>query len=58
MAGEAQGRTRDDQVTFYRNVGNQGLQFSSVAQVVHRRALERGVGQQLPSEWFLQDVRE
>ena len=58
MSGKAQGRTHDDQITFYRNVGNQGLQFSSVAQVVYRKAVERGIGQQLPTEWFLQDVRD
>jgi alanine dehydrogenase len=58
MSGKAEGRTRDDQVTFYRNVGNQGLQFSSVAQVVYRKALEQGIGQRLPTEWFLQNIRD
>ena len=58
MAGEAPGRIRDDQVTFYRNVGNQGLQFSAVGQVVHRKAVAAGIGRVLPTEWFLQDVRD
>lgn len=58
MAGEVAGRTRDDQVTFYRNVGNQGLQFSAVGQVVYRKAVAAGVGHRLPTEWFLQDIRD
>jgi alanine dehydrogenase len=58
MTGQAEGRTRDSQITFYRNVGNQGLQFSSVGQVVYRKAVESGVGRKLPTEWFLQDIRD
>lgn len=58
MCGEVTGRTSREQVTFYRNVGNQGLQFSSVAQVVYRKAVDAGVGRTIPTEWFLQDVRD
>jgi alanine dehydrogenase len=58
MAGEAPGRTSADQVTFYRNVGNQGLQFSAVGQVVYRKAVAAGVGHRIPTEWFLQDIRD
>ncbi len=58
MAGTVPGRTSDDQVTFYRNVGNQGLQFSAVGQVVYRKAVAAGVGHQIPTEWFLQDIRD
>ena len=58
MAGEVPGREREDQITFYRNVGNQGLQFSAVGQVVYRKAREAGVGRELPTEWFLQDIRD
>jgi alanine dehydrogenase len=53
-----QGRTSGDQVTFYRNVGNQGLQFSAVAQVVYRKVIEQGLGREIPTEWFLQDIRD
>lgn len=58
MAGKAEGRTREEQITFYRNVGNQGLQFSSVGQVVYRKAVEAGVGREIPTDWFLQDIRD
>ena len=52
------GRTDSDQVTAYINVGNQGLQFASVGDVVYRKALENGLGRELPTEWFLQDIRD
>ena len=52
------GRTNRDQVTFYRNVGNQGLQFSSVGAVVYKICKERGLGHEIPTEWFLQDIRD
>lgn len=56
--GAASGRTQRDQITFYRNGGNQGLQFSSVGGWVYAQARRRNVGREIPSEWFLQDVRD
>ncbi len=58
ISGRCKGRTSRDQVTFYRNVGNQGLQFSSVGGWVYARALETGKGRTIPTEWFLQDIRD
>jgi alanine dehydrogenase len=58
VSGKAAGRTSDDQVTFYRNVGNQGLQFSSVGGLVYRLAKQRGLGQEIPTDLFLQDIRD
>ncbi|MEC8623094.1 MAG: ornithine cyclodeaminase family protein, partial [Pseudomonadota bacterium] len=52
------GRTDDNQITYYHNIGNQGLQFSSVGGLVYEKAKEAGVGRQLPTEWFLQDIRD
>ncbi len=50
--------TRDGEVTFYRNVGNQGLQFSAVGALVYTKAKELGLGREIPTEWFLQDIRD
>jgi hypothetical protein len=36
----------------------QGLQFSAVGGHVWRLCMERGLGRQLPREWFLQDIRD
>jgi ornithine cyclodeaminase/alanine dehydrogenase-like protein (mu-crystallin family) len=58
VTGKCQGRTGRDQVTFYRNVGNQGLQFSSVGGFVYAQAVKAGKGRSIPTEWFLQDIRD
>lgn len=58
VTGRCQGRTGRDQVTFYRNVGNQGLQFSAVGGWVYAEALRTGKGRLIPTEWFLQDIRD
>jgi ornithine cyclodeaminase/alanine dehydrogenase-like protein (mu-crystallin family) len=57
IAGTRPGRASDNQITFYHNFGNQGLQFACVGGLVYERAIEQGLGKSLPDEWFLQDVR-
>src|SRR6266545_2503309 len=51
------GRTSADQITLYLNGGNQGLQFAAVGSIVYRKCREQGLGRELPTEWFLQDIR-
>jgi alanine dehydrogenase len=58
VTGKVMGRTNDTQVTFYHNLGNQGLQFSAVGGLVYRKAKAAGVGREFPTEWFLQDIRD
>jgi alanine dehydrogenase len=58
VTGNCPGRTSSDQITFYRNVGNQGLQFSSVGGWVYELAKQRKLGREIPTEWFLQDIRD
>ena len=58
ITGKAPGRTSDDQITFYHNLGNQGLQFSSVGGLVYRKAKAAGLGREFPTEWLLQDIRD
>lgn len=58
VSGKAKGRTSRDQITFYRNVGNQGLQFSSVGGWVYEQARARKMGREIPTEWFLQNIRD
>ena len=58
IADPSLGRTSREQVTFYRNVGNQGLQFSSVGGHVYKTCIERKLGKEIPTDWFLQDIRD
>lgn len=58
VGGTAPGRSSETEITFYQNVGNQGLQFASVGGLVYRKALAEGRGRTMPTEWFLQDIRD
>ena len=58
MAGKLKGRTERNQVTFFANSGTQGLQFASTAGYVVREAKRRGLGQEIPTSWLLQDIRD
>jgi alanine dehydrogenase len=48
VSGKCKGRTSRDQITFYRNVGNQGLQFSAVGGWVYAQALNNRKGREVP----------
>ena len=57
LAGHAPGRTGPGQVTQYRPVGNWGLQFAACGALAYREAKARGLGRTLPTEWFLQTIK-
>jgi alanine dehydrogenase len=57
ISGAAPGRADDRQITEYRPVGNWGLQFASCGALAYRRAVARGLGRRLPTEWFTQSIR-
>jgi ornithine cyclodeaminase/alanine dehydrogenase-like protein (mu-crystallin family) len=54
--GNARGRSDEKQKTYFANNEGHGVQFSAAGAFVLKRARERGVGRELPSEWFLQDI--
>ena len=56
--GRAEGRTSASQITYYHNMGNQGLQFAAVGGLVWRKAKELGLGRNMPTEWFVQEIRD
>ena len=57
MDGRARGRTSHDQITYSERGNLQGAQFFSVGAVVYEAARRRGLGREIPTEWFLQNVR-
>jgi ornithine cyclodeaminase/alanine dehydrogenase-like protein (mu-crystallin family) len=57
-SGKCKGRTGREQITFYRNVGNQGLQFSAVGGWVYEQAVRQRKGREIPTEWFVQNIRD
>jgi hypothetical protein len=53
---EVKGRQSKDETTAFVNNVGQGLQFAAVAKRVYEEARARGIGRELPTEWFTQDV--
>jgi alanine dehydrogenase len=58
ISGARKGRTESRQTSFFLNVGAIGAQFESVAAKVYERARARNLGQEIPTDWFLQDERD
>lgn len=57
ISGASEGRSNAAQITQYRPVGNWGVQFSACGALVYQRAREMGLGRELPTEWFVQDIK-
>jgi ornithine cyclodeaminase/alanine dehydrogenase-like protein (mu-crystallin family) len=56
-SGQAQGRTSADEITYSERGNLQGAQFYAVAGKVYELAKKAGLGREIPTEWFLQDIR-
>jgi ornithine cyclodeaminase/alanine dehydrogenase-like protein (mu-crystallin family) len=53
---DTRGRTSRSQVTCFLNTLGMGYQFAAVGAIVYKRAREKGIGQELPTDWFTQDI--
>lgn len=58
LDGKVRGRTSDTQMTYAERGNIQGAQFFAVAAAVYEAARSRGIGREIPTEWFLQDIRD
>jgi ornithine cyclodeaminase/alanine dehydrogenase-like protein (mu-crystallin family) len=58
IMGKAQGRTTPDQITYSERGNLQGVQFFAVAGKIYELAKRAGLGREIPTEWFLQDIRD
>jgi ornithine cyclodeaminase/alanine dehydrogenase-like protein (mu-crystallin family) len=56
IAGKIKGRQSQDDVTCFLNYLGLGYQFAAAGSVVYRKARELGVGHELPTDWFTEDV--
>ena len=56
VAGKVQGRTHPDQITVFNNNTGAGTQFAALGAAVLRGARSMGLGREIPTEWFLEDV--
>jgi len=53
----ARGRKSADQITYSERGNLQGAQFWAVASLAYEAARDAGLGRDLPTEWFTQDIR-
>ena len=58
LEGTNRGRTSSSQITYSERGNLQGNQFHAVAGRTYELAKERGLGNEVPTEWFLQDIRD
>ena len=58
LEGSRRGRTSAAQVTWSERGNLQGAQFHAVAGRAYELARAAGLGREIPTEWFLQDVRD
>jgi ornithine cyclodeaminase/alanine dehydrogenase-like protein (mu-crystallin family) len=57
IAGKAPSRTADKQITFFLNNVGTGVQFAAMGYSAYRAAKEKGLGHEIPTDWFLQDIK-
>ena len=58
IEGKARGRTSPEQITYSERGNIQGAQFFAVAAAAYEAARREGLGRDLPTDWFLQDIRD
>ncbi len=56
LSGRVAGRTSANQITVFNNNTGAGTQFAALGSAVLKRARAMGLGKELPTEWFLEDV--
>jgi alanine dehydrogenase len=58
LSGKTKGRTSDRQTSWFLNLGVMGVQFAAVCTAAYHEAKKRGVGRDIPTEWFTQNIRD
>jgi alanine dehydrogenase len=58
VSGRDSARTSPTQITYSERGNVQGSQFYAVAGHVYEQACARGLGMEIPTSWFLQDIRD
>jgi alanine dehydrogenase len=58
VAGKVKGRSNAEQITYSERGNLQGAQFFAIAGKIYEAARRAGLGREIPTEWFLQDIRD
>lgn len=57
IAGKVAGRTSNQQITYFLNNVGTGVQFAAMGYCAYMGAKAKGLGREIPSEWFMQDIK-
>jgi len=57
IAGKVPTRTNDQQISFFLNNVGTGVQFAAMGYCAYKAAKDNGMGHEIPSEWFMQDIK-
>lgn len=56
IGGHVPGRVSPDDITCFINNIGLGIQFAAVGGAVYKEAVSKGVGREIPTDWFLESV--
>jgi ornithine cyclodeaminase/alanine dehydrogenase-like protein (mu-crystallin family) len=56
VLGRSAGRRHDRDITLFLNYTGLGYQFAATGALIYRRAMERGIGRKLDTDWFTSAV--
>jgi alanine dehydrogenase len=56
LSGRGKGRTSDRDITVFANNTGMGLQFAAVGARIYELARARGLGREVPTDWFLEST--
>ena len=57
IAGKVPSRTDEHQITYFLNNVGTGVQFAAMGYCAYSGAKQQGLGHEIPSEWFMQDIK-
>jgi alanine dehydrogenase len=57
VAGKVNGRQTPQQRTFFLNSTGIGAQFTALAHLIYSGCRERGLGHEVPAEWFVESIQ-
>jgi len=58
VAGKVKGRSNAEQISYSERGNLQGAQFFAIAGKIYEATRRAGLGREIPTEWFLQDIRD
>ena len=56
VLGNARPANPAEEIVYYKNSTGMGIQMSAAGAVIYQKAVEQGVGQRIPDEWFGSDL--